>query len=154
MKILAYSHRKDETEFFEKFSKKYNVDITLTECNPSMETADLAKGFDCISIITTIIDDKLVNKFHELVVKVISTRTIGFDHIDLGQAKKVGIHIGNATYSPSSVADYTIMMMLMATRKMKLIIEKSNMQDSSLVGVRGKELHTLKAVSYTHLKQT
>ncbi len=144
MKILAYSHRKDETEFFEKFSKKYNVDITLTECNPSMDTADLAKGFDCISIITTVIDDKLVNKFHELGVKFISTRTIGFDHIDLGQAKKVGIHIGNATYSPSSVADYTIMMILMATRKMKLIMERSNVQDYSLVGVQGRELHNLK----------
>ena len=75
MKILAYSDRNDETEYFEEFSKKYNVKVVLTEKEPSMETSELAKGFDCISIITTIIDAELVNKFHGLGVKFISTRT-------------------------------------------------------------------------------
>ena len=82
MKILAYSHRKDETEYFKEFSEKYNVSVVLTEKEPSMDTAELAKGFDCISIITTIIDAELVKKFHEIGVKFISTRTIGYDHID------------------------------------------------------------------------
>jgi len=62
-------------------------------------------------------------------VKFISTRTIGYDHIDLENAKKLGIHIGNATYSPSSVADYAIMMILMSVRKMKLILDRSTVQD-------------------------
>jgi len=144
VKILVYSHRKDETEFFKKFSEEYNVEIELTECEPSVETAHLAKGFECISIITTIIDDKLVKKFHEFGVKFISTRTIGYDHIDLREAKRLGLHVGNVTYSPNSVADYTIMMILMATRKIKLIMERSNLQDYSLVGVQGKELPNLK----------
>ena len=143
MKILAYSHRKDEAEFFEEFSEKYNVELVLTKKEPDMETAELAKGFDCISIITTIINSELVKKFHELGVKFISTRTIGYDHIDLQEAKNLGVHVGNATYSPSSVADYTIMMMLMATRKMKLIISRSNTQDYSLNGIQGKELPNL-----------
>ena len=143
MKILAYSHRNDETEYFKEFSKKYNVEVVLTEKEPSMESAELAKDFDCISIITTIVDAELVEKFHELGVKFISTRTIGYDHIDLQEAKKLGVNVGNATYSPNSVADYTIMMMLMATRKMKLIMERSNTQDYSLIGVQGKELPNL-----------
>ena len=143
MKILAYSHRNDETEYFKEFSEKYNVEVVLTEKEPSMESAELAKDFDCISIITTIVDAELVEKFHELGVKFISTRTIGYDHIDLQEAKNLGVHVGNATYSPNSVADYTIMMMLMATRKMKLIMERSNTQDYSLIGVQGKELPNL-----------
>jgi D-lactate dehydrogenase len=143
MKILAYSHRSDETEYFKEFSKKYNVELVLTEEHPSMETVELAKGFDCISIITTIIPAELVEKFHEVGVKFISTRTVGYDHIDLEASKKLGVHVGNATYSPNSVADYTIMMMLMATRKAKLIMERSNVQDYSLDGVQGKELPNL-----------
>ena len=143
MKILAYSHRNDETEYFKEFSKKYNVEVVLTEKEPSMESAELAKDFDCISIITTIVDAELVEKFHELGVKFISTRTIGYDHIDLQEAKKLGVNVGNATYSPTSVADYTIMMILMATRKMKLIMDCSNCQDYSLIGVQGKELPNL-----------
>ncbi|ETJ29251.1 D-specific alpha-keto acid dehydrogenase, partial [human gut metagenome] len=53
MKILAYSHRKDETEYFKEFSKKYNVDIVLTDEEPNMETVNLSKGIEYISIITT-----------------------------------------------------------------------------------------------------
>lgn len=143
MRILAYSHRRDETQYFEEFSKKYNVEVVLCNEEPSLETAPLAKGFDCISIITTNIDSELVEKFHELGVKFISTRTIGYDHIDLKKAKELGVRVGNVTYSPNSVADYTIMLILMAARKVKLIMERSNVQDFSLRGIQGKELPNL-----------
>lgn len=143
MKILAYSHRDDETEFFKKFSKKYNVEVTLTSKEPNMETANLAKGFDCISIITTNISGDLLKKFKKNGVKFISTRTIGYDHIDIKKAEEIEMHVGNVNYSTDSVADYTIMMILMATRKMKLIMEKSSVQDFSLEGVQGRELHNL-----------
>ncbi|WP_236894984.1 D-isomer specific 2-hydroxyacid dehydrogenase family protein [Clostridium beijerinckii] len=143
MRILAYSHRRDETQYFEEFSKKYNVEVVLCSEEPSLETAPLAKGFDCISIITTNINSELVEKFHELGVKFISTRTIGYDHIDLKKAKELGVRVGNVTYSPNSVADYTIMLILMAVRKVKLIMERSNVQDFSLRGIQGKELPNL-----------
>lgn len=143
MKILAYSHRPDETEYFKKFKEKYNVDLVLTEEAPNLETANLAKGFDAISIITTPISAELMQKFYEIGVKFISTRTIGYDHIDIKKAKEINMHIGNVTYSPRSVADYTTMLILMATRKMKPIMERSRVQDYSLIGVQGKELHNL-----------
>ncbi len=143
MKILAYSHRTDETSYFEEFMKKYQIQVVLCNDEPTMANADLAKGFDCISIITTNIDSELIEKFHEIGVKFISTRTIGYDHIDIKRAKELGIHVGNVTYSPNSVADYTIMMILMATRKMKAIFQCSGVQDYSLKGVQGKELQNL-----------
>lgn len=143
MKILAYSHRSDETEFYKKFSEKYNVEVVLCDEEPSVETAELATGFDCISIITTMISAELIEKFHKVGVKFISTRTIGYEHIDLKKAKELGVHIGNVTYSTNSVADYTVMLMLMAIRKVKLIMEKSNVQDYSLRGIQGKELPNL-----------
>lgn len=143
MKILVYSHRKDETDYFKKFSKKYNVELVLTKEAPNIENADLSKRIDYISIITTPINEELLKKFKENGVKFISTRTIGYDHIDLENAKKLGIHVGNVTYSPNSVADYTIMMILMAVRKIKLIFERSSVQDYSLNMVQGKELPNL-----------
>ncbi len=143
MKILAYSHRKDETTYFKEFMKKYQIEVVLCDDEPTIENADLAKGFQCISIITTTITSELIEKFHEIGVKFISTRTIGYDHIDIKRAKELDVHVGNVTYSPNSVADYTIMMILMATRKMKAIIECSSVQDYSLKGVQGKELQNL-----------
>lgn len=143
MKILAYSFREDETKYFKEFSEEYNVEVVLCQDTPTIENAKLAKGFDCISIITTMIPAELVESFCKVGVKFISTRTIGYDHIDLKKAKELGVHIGNATYSPNSVADYTVMLILMAIRKVKLIMEKSNVQDYSLNGVQGRELPNL-----------
>lgn len=143
MKILVYSQREDETQFFKKFSSHYSVHLELTHEEPSIETADLAKGFDAIIIITTPLDRKLLAKFKENGVKFISTRTVGYDHIDITAAKELGIGIGNATYAPDSVADYTIMLMLMSIRKIKLIMQRSSSQDYSLGMLQGKSFPSM-----------
>ncbi len=49
-------------------------------------------------------------------VTYISTRSIGYNHIDVEYAESVGISVENVAYSPDSVADYTLMLMLMAVR--------------------------------------
>lgn len=143
MKIFVYSYRKDEDKYFDKFSKKYNVELEFCHHAPNLENAKLAKGYDCISIVTTAVNDELVKKFHELGVRFISTRTIGYDHIDIKKAKALGIRVGNVTYSPNSVADYTVMLILMTIRKMKSIMDRSSVQDYSLKGVQGRELNNM-----------
>ena len=101
MKIFVYSYREfDEAEFFQKFSKEYGVELGICKDAPTLENAHLAEGYEYLSIITTKIDAQLVERFHELGVKMISTRTIGFDHIDLQAAKKFGMSVSNVSYSP------------------------------------------------------
>ena len=70
----------------------------------------------------------------------ISTRSIGYDHIDVRYAESVGISVGNVAYSPDSVADYTLMLMLMAVRNAKSILSRADSHDFRLNEVRGKEL--------------
>lgn len=143
MKILVYSYRADETIFIEKFSEKYQIEVKLCKEAPSIENAQLAAGFECISIITTPINEQLLERFYQLGVRFISTRTIGYDHIDVKKAKALGMHIGNVTYSPNSVADYTVMMILMSIRKMKAILDRSSVQDYSLKTFQGRQVHNL-----------
>jgi Lactate dehydrogenase and related dehydrogenases len=143
MKIFVYSCRSDEAGYFETFGEKYGAELTLCKGAPTLETAELAKGFECISIITSKIDAALLKKFYEVGVRYISTRTIGFDHIDIKSADALGMQVGNITYSPGSVAEYTVMLILMALRKAKAILQRSNVQDYSLRGVQGRELHNL-----------
>lgn len=143
MKILIYSYREDEINFIEKYALKYNVEVELCKEAPSLENVHLAKGIPCISIITTVMSRELITKFYEVGVRYISTRTIGYDHIDIAAANEIGMSIGNVSYTTNSVAEYTIMMIIMAIRNMKLIIERSNVQDYSLNTIRGKELSNL-----------
>jgi D-specific alpha-keto acid dehydrogenase len=58
-------------------------------------------------------------------------------------AERVGISIGNVAYSPDSVADYTLMLMLMTVRNAKSTISRSQLHDYRLNGVRGKELRDM-----------
>ena len=141
MKLFVYSYREfDEAEFFQKFAEEYQVELGICHDAPTMENAYLAEGYPYVSIITTKIDEELMNRFHALGVKMISTRTIGYDHIDLEAARKCGISVGNVTYSPECVADYTVMLMLMSIRKMKRIMQREEINDFSLPGIQGKEM--------------
>jgi D-lactate dehydrogenase len=100
----------------------------------------MARGYEVVNIITTVIDRPMLDKFHEMGVKCLATRTIGYDHIDTEYAKSLGIGIIHISYSPNSVADYTIMMMLMGCRKMKHIMERAEIQDYTLKGKLGREI--------------
>ena len=143
MKVLAYSYREDEVRFFEEYSKLYGIELHTCPDGISLKNADLAKGFDCISIITTKVDAELVDRLADNGVKLISTRTIGYDHVDVAHCKQRGVRVSNVSYAPESVAEYTIMLMLMASRKMKHIMERFAVQDFSLAKVRGRVLSDL-----------
>jgi D-specific alpha-keto acid dehydrogenase len=76
-------------------------------------------------------------------VGYISTRSAGYDHIDLEAAERVGISVGNVGYSPDSVADYTLMLMLMAVRDAKATLSRAQSHDYRLSDVRGRELRDM-----------
>ncbi len=144
MKIAAYNYRDfDEADFFEKFAKEYNVEIVPVREAPSPENAILAKDCEGVSVITTPITQEIIKVWSEAGVRHISTRTIGYDHVDLNAAKEYGMAVSNVTYSAGSVADYTVMLILMALRKMKSIIKRAEGMDYSLVGNIGKEIGDL-----------
>lgn len=142
MKVFVYNYREfDEAQWFEHFSREYGIELGICTDAPDMNNAVLAEGYEYISTITTEINAPLVERFHSLGVKMISTRTVGYDHIDLNKARLLGMQVGNATYSPNCVADYTVMLMLMSVRKMKRIMQRAEINDFSLQGIQGRELH-------------
>lgn len=140
MKIAFFSVRDDEQDFIHQFSKKYQVNISLCSDALTLNNVHLCQDADAVSIMTTKVDEPIVEKLNQYNIQYISTRTIGFDHIDLKACQKYHIHVGNVSYSLSSVAEYTIMMILMSLRNMKLILDRFMSQDFSLNHIRGKEL--------------
>ena len=144
MKIAAYNYRDfDEAEFFDKFAKQYQVEIIPIREIPTVDNAVLAAGCEGVSFITTPIDEELMKRWKEVGVRHISTRTIGFDHVDVEAARHLGMAVSNVTYSTGSVADYTVMLILMALRRMKSIIKRAEGMDYSLKGNIGKEIGDL-----------
>lgn len=140
MKLAVFSYRNDEAEYFGKFAKQYGIDVIYTSEAPTTENAKFANGCDCISVITTPVDAEILDRLKDAGIRFVSTRTIGYEHIDTEYATKIGIGVGNVSYSPNTVAEYTVMLILMANRNVKHILERSIGQDYSLKGIRGKEI--------------
>ena len=144
MKVTVYNCRSfDEKELFEKYGKELGMELVLCPDAPDKENAVLARESECIDIITSKMPAELLKVFAGYGVKYVTTRTIGYDHIDVKAARELGMTVANAPYGPCGVADYTVMLILMTIRKMKRIIERTNIQDYSLAGIQGRELKDL-----------
>ena len=141
MKMYVYSMREfDELPYFEQYCSQNEVEWAYTRETPCMDNLEKAKGYGVVNIITTVINKEMIDKWHDMGVKCIATRTIGYDHIDCDYAKSLGMGVIHITYSPATVADYTIMMMLMGCRKIQYIMQRAQIQDYTLQGKIGREL--------------
>jgi D-specific alpha-keto acid dehydrogenase len=144
MGITIYGCGQDEAVLFREIAPSIGVMPTITEAPVSEANIELALGNRCISVgHKTQITNSALLALSQADVTYISTRSIGYNHIDVKYAESVGISVENVAYSPDSVADYTLMLMLMAVRNAKSIIRRADIHDYRLNDVRGRELRDL-----------
>jgi D-specific alpha-keto acid dehydrogenase len=144
MGITIYGCGHDEIILFREIASRLGVMPDITKAAVSESNVELASGKRCISVgHKTEITNSTLLSLSQVGVRYISTRSIGYNHIDVKYAKSVGISVENVAYSPDSVADYTLMLMLMAARNAKSIIRRADIHDYRLNDVRGKELRDL-----------
>ncbi|MGH4124441.1 MAG: D-lactate dehydrogenase VanH [Clostridium sp.] len=144
IKITIYGCTQDEAVLFREIAPRFGIMPTITDAVVSEANIKLAFGNRCISVgHKTQITNSILLALSQAGVRYISTRSIGYNHINVKYAKSVGISIENVTYSPDSVADYTLMLMLMAVRNTKSIISRADIYDFRLNDVRGKELRDM-----------
>ncbi|SFR25733.1 D-specific alpha-keto acid dehydrogenase [Lentzea waywayandensis] len=142
--ITIYGCGQDEAVLFRKMAPRCGVTPTITEEAVSEANAELALGNQCVSIgHKTRVTRSTLSALSRAGVRYVSTRSVGFDHIDVEHAESVGITVGNIAYSPDSVADYTVMLMLMVIRDMKSVLRRADLHDYRLQAVRGRELRDL-----------
>lgn len=144
MKLMVYEARRDELAEIERQARELGVEVEVSEAVPAPENAALAAGCEGVSILGQgRIDGALLDAWHAQGVRYLSTRTVGYNHIDLAHAKKLGIRVCNASYAPNGVADFTVMMLLMCLRHYKQAMWRGQVNDFSLEGLRGREMKDL-----------
>ncbi|HEY3609779.1 MAG TPA: D-isomer specific 2-hydroxyacid dehydrogenase family protein [Pseudonocardiaceae bacterium] len=144
MGITIYGCGPDEAVLFRELAPRCGVVPTITAAAVSEANIELAFGNRCISVgHKTRITNPTLLALGQAGVRYVSTRSIGYNHVDVEYAASVGISVENIAYSPDSVADYTLMLMLMVVRNAKSIIRRADVHDYRLTDVRGKELRDL-----------
>jgi len=141
MKLFFYTLRDfDELACAKAFSKEFGIDFDYTSAYPDAENYKLAAGADGVCMTPCDMGGAMLERFASVGVRWILCRSIGYDHVDLGKAKALGLRVSNVSYPPSGVANYAIMLMLMLQRRIMSILRRADLQDYSLRGKIGDDI--------------
>jgi len=103
--------------------------------SPEIEKIEILSIF-IYSLITKDILEKMPN------LKLIVTRSTGYDHIDIEACKAKGITVTNVPeYGTQTVAEHTFALLLALSRKLIPSIERTKRSDFNLDGLRGFDLY-------------
>ena len=139
-----YGCERDEADTFSELCPRFGVVPTIASDAVSETSVISVPGNRCISVgHKSEISAPTLRALQETGVEYISTRSIGFDHIDLLAADNVGITVENVVYAADGVADYTLMLILMAIRNATAIVSSAEKHDFRLSSSRGKDLRDM-----------
>ncbi|MBP3731295.1 MAG: D-lactate dehydrogenase VanH-A [Mailhella sp.] len=141
MKLFFYCLREfDELAFCRQFSRQLGIDFDYTTEYPSPKNYELVKGCEAVSVIPCDMSAPVLRSFCSLGVKYLLCRSIGYDHVDLDEAERLGMRVANVSYPPTGVANYAVMLMLMACRKITHVLRQADMQNFTLNGKIGLDI--------------
>ena len=133
-------------EAFENWSERHpDVEVGIDEGELHADTVAKVKGYDGVVIQQrSLVEDEVYAELKNLGLKQISTRTAGYDVINVDLAHKNGLKVTNVpAYSPRSVAELALAHTMRLIRNLELFDERAEEQDFRWIGLKGKEIHTL-----------
>lgn len=142
MKVIAYSTKTYDRPYLKKAAGERH-EILFTETRLTLETTSLANGYDAVSLFTSDdASDLVLKKLAECGVKYIALRSAGHDHVDLKSATKLQIRVSNVPeYSPNSIAEHAVAMLMAVNRKIVQSQLLMQLQDFRLDNLTGFDIH-------------
>lgn len=113
-------------------------------CTAEPLTAETATGFTDAEILTTFLRSDLsapvLRRMPQL--KLIATRSTGFDHIDLDYCRAAGVAVCNVPdYGDETVAEHAFALLLAVSRRIVTAAERTRRGDFSSADLRGFDLN-------------
>lgn len=138
MKIAFFEIENWEKKYLSKALKSHEV--TFYQETLSEKHIKYLKNTDIVSVfIYSKINSSIFKSLPKL--KMISTRSTGFDHIDIKEAKKRNVRVYNvASYGGNTVAEHTFALILAISRNVHKSYIRTMNDDFSLDGLMGFDL--------------
>lgn len=115
MKIIFFEAPKTEQEFFK--SVLINDEVVYFEEKLTENNVEKAVNAEVLAVfVNSEINKKMIDTMSSL--KLVVTRSTGFDHIDIAYCKEKGIPVANVpAYGSQTVAEFTFALLLTLSRK-------------------------------------
>ena len=142
MKIAFFSTQSYDKQFFTAHNQRFQYELVFFEAALSLETVELIQGVDAICVfVNDKVDAKVLKALSLKGVKVVALRCAGFNNVDLEAAKANKISVCRVpAYSPASVAEHAVAMILTLNRKTHKAYNRVREQNFSLAGLLGFNL--------------
>ncbi len=144
MQMTVYSVQPEEIPIFHRLEAETGCRFTLVDAPPTPENDHFLQGADAVNVISSVvITPEIWDAWKASGIRLAVTRTIGDEHMNRTYGESLGIPVYRITYSPASVADFAIMLMLMVLRNVKPTLLRYAGGDYTVSGLRGRELPEL-----------
>jgi len=143
MKILFFSAKPYDKQFFDQYNSDYGFEIEYLETHLGPHIVN-AVGED-VEAVCVFVNDKVNAEVIAVLakkgVKILALRCAGFNNVDLEAAKQYGLRVCRVPeYSPQSVAEHAVAMLLTLNRKTHKAYNRVREQNFSLNGLLGFNL--------------
>lgn len=142
IKLAVFSAKKSDIYYLNIANTGNRLEISFFEEKLDAKTAGLTGGYDAVSVFTNdILDEKVIDILDRKGVKFIALRCNGYNNVDLTAAHRK-IAIANVpNYSPYSVAEHAMAMLLTSVRNIHKAYNRTKDFNFSIDGLVGSELH-------------
>jgi D-lactate dehydrogenase len=143
MKIAIFSTQPYDTPFFESANQAFGHELVFFTQSLDPASVGLAKGAAAVCLF---VNDQasapVIEGLGALGIKTIALRCAGFNNIDVEAAKKTGMNVCRVSaYSPESVAEHAVALLLTLTRKTHKAYNRVREQNFALAGLLGFNIH-------------
>lgn len=142
MKVLVTSARPYEKTFLDCANQNRHQ-IQYLESALDQNTAPLAAGFPAVScFVDDVLNATVLKTLAKGGTRLLALRSTGFNHVDLDSAQKLHITVMRVQdYSPYSVAEFSLGLMLMLNRHLHKAYNRVREENFLLDGLMGFDMH-------------
>ena len=141
-RIIFFDIKDYDREFFEKYGKNYNYEMSFFKSRLSLENVHLTKVYDVVCAFTN--DDigkETIDAMAENGVRLLAMRCAGFNNVSLKDIHNRFKVVRVPAYSPHAIAEYTVGLILAVNRKINKAYVRTREGNFSINGLMGVDLY-------------
>jgi len=142
MRVAVFSAKNYERTLLDELNAGHRHELIYFDTLLGLGTTSLAAGFPAVSVfVNDLVDAHVLKALAAGGTKLVATRSAGFNHIDVGAAKTLGVKVVRVTdYSPNSVAEFAVGLLLALNRKIPRAYNRTREGNFALDGLMGFDL--------------
>ena len=141
-KIAFFDTKSYDRTYFDELAPKAGLELMYFENRLTARSAVLAEGCGAVcAFVNDELGEETLTALAERGVRAVALRCAGYNNVDLTAAERLGIRVFRVpAYSPSSVAEHALALLLTLTRKTHRAFTRTRERNFSLEGLVGVNL--------------